>query len=252
MDFACKYRDNTAEYDMRETALSVRERRIRLVMYIQLDGQILYYEKTGSGEPLILLHGNGEDHHIFDELVRAVQNRFTVYVIDTRGHGESATPKEFHYRDFGTDLNNFIRDFHIENPTIVGFSDGAITVMCALLEKKQSGENGGILKAKKLILCGGNLTPAGLRFSDKSKIKKDFSKTKNPLDELMLKEPDITPEQLSDFTMPVTVLAGENDMIKEAETKRIAAAFPNSTLEILKEQTHTSYVIHSDFLKDYI
>lgn len=221
-------------------------------MYIQLDGQILYYEKTGSGEPLILLHGNGEDHHIFDELVSAIQNWFTVYVIDTRGHGGSATPKEFHYADFGRDLNNFIKEFHIENPTVVGFSDGAVTIMYALIDKKQSNESGGILKAKKLILCGGNLTPAGLKFSERSKIKKDFSKTKNPLDELMLKEPGINPEFLRDFDMPVTVLAGENDVIKESETKAIAAAFPNSKMEILKGQDHGSYVIHSDFLKDYI
>lgn len=235
---------------MRETVLPCGSE--KLDMYIQLDGQILYYEKIGEGEPLILLHGNGEDHHIFDELTNSIKNWFTVYAIDTRGHGESATPKEYHYADFGKDLNSFIREFHIENPTVVGFSDGAVTVMCALLEKKQSGENGGILKAKKIVLCGGNLTPAGLTFSEKSKIKKDFSKTKNPLDELMLKEPDINPEWLRDFDMPVTVLAGENDIIKESETKRIAKAFPNSKMEILKGQDHGSYVIHSDFLKEYI
>ena len=32
----------------------------------------LFYEKQGKGRPLILLHGNGEDHHIFDESVDAL------------------------------------------------------------------------------------------------------------------------------------------------------------------------------------
>jgi len=35
-------------------------------MTINVNGITLYYEKTGRGEPLILLHGNGEDHTIFD------------------------------------------------------------------------------------------------------------------------------------------------------------------------------------------
>ena len=28
-------------------------------MYIQLNGQILYYEKYGEGQPFLLVHGNG-------------------------------------------------------------------------------------------------------------------------------------------------------------------------------------------------
>ena len=33
-------------------------------MYIQLNGQVLSYEKQGEGRPIILLHGNGESHKI--------------------------------------------------------------------------------------------------------------------------------------------------------------------------------------------
>ena len=35
-------------------------------MNVQVNGVILYYEKQGSGPPLVLLHGNGEDGRIFD------------------------------------------------------------------------------------------------------------------------------------------------------------------------------------------
>ena len=37
-------------------------------MNIKVNGITLEYSKEGTGEPLILLHGNGEDHHIFDKL----------------------------------------------------------------------------------------------------------------------------------------------------------------------------------------
>ena len=36
----------------------------------------LFYEKQGKGRPLILLHGNGEDHHIFDETLWQKNGRF--------------------------------------------------------------------------------------------------------------------------------------------------------------------------------
>ena len=62
-------------------------------MYIQLNSQVICYEKTGQGKPVILIHGNNEDHHIFDTLVETMSKYHTVYAMDSRGHGESATPK---------------------------------------------------------------------------------------------------------------------------------------------------------------
>lgn len=58
-------------------------------MYIHINRQILYYDKTGNGSPLLLLHGNGEDHTIFDLLIPMLEQHYTVYAIDTRGHGAS-------------------------------------------------------------------------------------------------------------------------------------------------------------------
>ena len=68
-------------------------------MYIQLNGQILYYEKYGEGQPFLLVHGNGETHEIFDVLIPELAEHYTVYAIDSRGHGLSASPKELHYMD---------------------------------------------------------------------------------------------------------------------------------------------------------
>ena len=64
----------------------------------------LFYEKQGKGRPLILLHGNGEDHHIFDESVDALAKEWTVYRPDSRGHGQSSPVREFHYQDMAEDI----------------------------------------------------------------------------------------------------------------------------------------------------
>ena len=54
-------------------------------MYIQLNGQVLSYEKEGEGRPLIFLHGNGESHEIWDRMIAEMAMDYTVYAIDSRG-----------------------------------------------------------------------------------------------------------------------------------------------------------------------
>ena len=47
-------------------------------MNVQVNGVILYYEKQGSGPPLVLLHGNGEDGRIFDRTAEVLAPHCTV------------------------------------------------------------------------------------------------------------------------------------------------------------------------------
>ena len=53
------------------------------------DARIAYYD-VGRGKPLVLLHGNGEDHTCFQKQVAAFSGRFRVIAMDSRGHGESS------------------------------------------------------------------------------------------------------------------------------------------------------------------
>ena len=46
-------------------------------MNVQVNGVILYYEKQGSGPPLVLLHGNGEDGRIFDRTAEVLAPHYT-------------------------------------------------------------------------------------------------------------------------------------------------------------------------------
>ena len=66
-------------------------------MYIGVNGIQLYYEKTGHGRPLIMVHGNSEDHTIFKEAVEVLKEHFTCYTPDSRGHGQSSPCRELHY-----------------------------------------------------------------------------------------------------------------------------------------------------------
>ena len=86
--------------------------------HIKVNNLNLFYTCTGSGAPLIMLHGNGEDHTIFDEAVALLSKHFTVYAIDSRDHGQSDKVNELHYDDMAEDIRIFIEEVGLEKPIL--------------------------------------------------------------------------------------------------------------------------------------
>ena len=56
---------------------------------LQSDDAVLYYEVSGSGPELVLLHPFPLNHHFWDDVVPALTTRYRVLTPDLRGHGES-------------------------------------------------------------------------------------------------------------------------------------------------------------------
>ena len=204
----------------------------------------LNFERSGKGQAIILLHGNGEDHKIFDKAIPILEKHFTVYAIDSRGHGSSEEVKEFHYFDMVEDIKEFIINENIDNPIVYGFSDGGIIalLLASMYPKLLS----------KIIISGANINPKGLKtiwiilFKVMYLIKKD-SKVK-----MMLEEPNISIEMLNKIEIPTVVLAGSRDVIKEKHTKLIVDNIKNSQLQILAGEDHGSYIIHNKKIANMI
>ena len=214
-------------------------------MRVTTNGVSIYYEVRGKkGPALIMLHGNGEDHRIFDRAVDYLEQVFTVYLVDTRGHGESSPVREYHYQDMVDDLSEFIRKLKLDKPAVCGFSDGAIVGLMF------ASQNPGVLSY--LIACGANTRPETLGgFRMALDRMGDLSK-KDPLLRLMLTEPDITKEDLSRIDVPVTVVAGSRDCVKRSDTELIANSIPGADLVIMKRADHSSYIAHSTRIVDVI
>ena len=63
--------------------------------------------EAGEGFPLVLLHGNGEDHTYFKRQMGPFSQHFRVIAVDTRGHGESPRgTAPFTLEQFAEDLKN--------------------------------------------------------------------------------------------------------------------------------------------------
>ena len=69
----------------------------------------LYVDIQGQGRPLLLVHGNGEDHHIFDEAVSELKNDFQVITVDSRCHGLSQKDLPISYDLMAEDMISLIR-----------------------------------------------------------------------------------------------------------------------------------------------
>lgn len=193
---------------------------------------------AGQGFPLLLLHGNGEDHTYFKHQMGPFSEKFRVIALDTRGHGQSPRgTAPFTLEQFAEDLKGFLDSREIRRCHLLGFSDGANIALLFALKYPEYVE--------KLILNGADLYPLAVKLSTQVPIVlgwgllqviRRFDKKAQPkweLLDLMTTQPHIRPESLSALTMPTLVVAGDRDMIREEHTRLIARSIPNSQLAIL-------------------
>lgn len=213
-------------------------------MQVECNGITLYYKKSGSGPPLLLLHGNGETHAIFNELVTKLNRDRTVYAIDSRNHGQSTRKVATSYHAMRDDVAAFIAALQLKDVTILGFSDGAIIgLMLGLSQQPQ---------LKQLLLLGLNLAPADFKPAVRAMLQLEYRQTQNPLTLLMLEEPQLELRDLTVMTVPTLIVAGDNDVCEPVFFERVTAALPTAQLLILPGETHSSYIEHTDRLYPYL
>ncbi len=205
---------------------------------VHVNGVTLHYVVAGAGKPVVLVHGNGEDHGIFSvETEQLTAAGYRVFAPDSRGHGANEPLQEYHYADMADDIYEFIRALKLEKPALYGHSDGGIIGL--LLEIRHPGTLGA------LAISGTNLSPRGLQPSFLEEFTAINRERPDPLVTLMLTEPDIDPEALKAIRIPVLVTAGEHDLILREETEKIAASLPDARLFVLPGQDHGSYIVGS-------
>lgn len=202
------------------------------------DGFEHHYVEQGSGFPLLLLHGNGEECGYFEHQMEPFGRHFRVLALDTRGHGR--TPRgtaPFTIRQFADDLLLFLDRMGIEKAHILGFSDGGNIAMVFALQHPE--------RVERLILNGANLDASGVKTGVQLPIEVGYrlaslfalrsakARRNAEMLGLMVNDPNVRPEELAHITCPTLVVAGNRDMIKERHTRLIAASIPGARLAIL-------------------
>ncbi len=213
-----------------------------MMPFIHVNNINLFYTQQGQGEPLLFLHGNGEDHTIFTPLINKLSKHFTCYAIDSRNHGKSDITAEFHYQTMMEDLHQFIIALQLTKPNIIGFSDGSIITML-LATQYPSLPN-------KIALLGPNLTPNDLTDVCIRYLQRLYKNDPNPLYKLMLDEPNIAENELQKIQANTLIIGGENDLYKAGTFEKIQKNIHHSELKIIPNHDHSSYISQNDLLYD--
>ena len=199
----------------------------------------LHYIEHGQGLPLILLHGNGESCDYFEHQIPYFSSDYHVIAIDTRGHGQSPRgERPFTIVQFAEDLRDFMDEHGIAKAILLGFSDGGNIALTFALKYPN--------RVEKMIVDGANLFPSGVkplyqwpieigyRIAGLFAKKSEKAKQNAEMLGLMVNEPHIEPSELARLTMPILVVAGTKDMIKDSHTRLIHKSLPNAELAILE------------------
>jgi pimeloyl-ACP methyl ester carboxylesterase len=114
-----------------------------------------YVEKgRGDGHVIIFLHGYTDSWRSFERNLPLVSDKFHVYALDQRGHGDSSKPACcYTAADFAADLEAFMDALKIRKATIVGHSMGSLNAHKFAIEYPK--------RVKRLVLVGSAPTLKG-------------------------------------------------------------------------------------------
>ncbi len=101
--------------------------------HIKLDTGInMTYVEGGNpeGEAVIMLHGYTDSSRGFKEMMRIMADKYHMYALDLRGHGDTDKPKQFAYtvEQHVEDVTSFLKEMKIESFYGVGHSMGSVVL----------------------------------------------------------------------------------------------------------------------------
>ena len=228
--------------------------------WIASDGVELAWRETGSGRPVILLHGLFSDAAMnwinFGTAATIAGAGFRVIMPDHRAHGLSGHPHDpalYPKGILARDLNEFVAHLGLEDFDLGGFSLGARTVVEAVGEGLRPAKAvlagmglGGLLhwdKKKRFFLeaidafhtaARGNPHWLAIQFMKTMKVDREAAK-------LVLGSFEDSPRSWLDaFTMPTLVVIGSEDE-DNGSARELAEEMPNATYEEIPG-THMSSV----------
>jgi pimeloyl-ACP methyl ester carboxylesterase len=201
-------------------------------VHLQIRNSRIYYETSGAGEPLLLLHGGFGTVEDFVSQTPELAKHFKVIAFERPGHGHTADNAEsFSFDTMSASTIDFIEALKLGATNLLDWSDGAIIALLVAISRPDL--------VKRLVSVSGlfdtnaqssedlnwirSLTPESFRKSMAALVRRYdevspdgpshfpvvFEKTKR----LWLNEPNIATEDLAKVSAPTMVMAGDRDAI---------------------------------------
>lgn len=98
----------------------------------------LFFRKSGTGKPLVILHGLFGISDNWASLAKQWAEHFTVYTLDLRNHGQSPHAEEWNYEVMAEDVIGFLGTEKLNEVMLLGHSMGGKVGMRLALDFPQA------------------------------------------------------------------------------------------------------------------
>jgi len=129
----------------------------------------IHYFEAGEGEPLIMVHGIGQNAYTWRKNFEELSKSFHVYAIDLPGHGYSGKPEiSYSIEEFALAIEAFLNVKKIVSAYFCAFGEGAVYVLDFAIHNAERAkgivlvspvisEGNGLMKGRNTLSVFGNM-----------------------------------------------------------------------------------------------
>jgi len=200
--------------------------------YVLANGVNMYYEITGTGEPILLLHGGLMSTGSLSPILPALTANRQVIAVDLYGHGRTAlTGRPIAHADMANDVAALLKKLGYDSVDVIGYSMGGgvglrLAIQHPAAVRKlvlvsvtfaRDGFYPDILRMQEQMNAGTaemmKQTPLYQSYAAIAPKPDDFSKLIEAIGNMMRKPYDWS-EEIKKLTLPVMLVYGDADMIR--------------------------------------
>ena len=246
---------------------------------VTVNGMRMYYEVSGSGSPLVVLHGSYMNIRDMGTIIPKLARTHQVYALEFQGHGRTTDiDRPITYQNLADDVAAFMNAVGLQKADIFGYSMGAIAGLQLAIRHPA--------KVNKLVFAGGAYDFEGWQPEFKAMIPKQtvplmlqtpFAKeypklAANPkgFPELARKvialqnEPMAWESDVRALKLPVLIIGGDADgatlehyvqmfrLLGGGAMGDMGKVLPASRLAIMPATSHTAIITQTDLLLAFI
>ena len=221
---------------------------------LTIAGLPTYVEESGSGPPLLYLHGAAEWIGYAEPLTDLLEQSFRVIQAERRGHGRTPDVEgPLTYDAMASDTVALLDQLALGPIPLVGYSDGAIVALLTALHRPDL--------VAAIVAIGANARVDGLTSGARRELamttpenwpaeNREAYERLSPdgpahwavvcekIRQMLLREPEILSETLAQITVPTLLVGGDRDAIRLEHFLELYGAIPRSQLAILPDAPH--------------
>lgn len=244
---------------------------------VEVNGMQMYYEVSGEGEPLVVLHGAHMNIMTMGEIIPRLAENHKVYALEFQGHGRTDDiDRPITYQNLADDVAAFMDAVELEQADVFGYSMGAVAGLQLAIRHPE--------KVDQLIAASASYDEGGWHPTFKAFIPQMSEETFAPFEEEWRKlspnpdgysafidkmialehEPMHWEEDVKALDVPVLIITGDADVTTLEHSVAMfrllgggvmgdmGQPLPESRLAILPATSHTAIIGQVELLHAFI